>query len=89
MMAHVKSHTASFWATSFIHVLEESIATSEQSSYTPLLETETLLATYNKSKSRLLCFDYDVKTRIRNKKAKINFLIYIGYTICYSKNAWI
>ncbi len=61
MMAHVKSHTASFWAESFIHVLEESIATSEQISYTPLLETEALVKVYSKSKSRLLCFDYDVR----------------------------
>lgn len=60
MLAHVKSHTASFWAKSFIHVLEESVAISEQSSYTPILDTSRLLKSYKESKKRLLCFDYDV-----------------------------
>lgn len=61
MLAHVKKHTASFWAQSFINVLLESIAASEQSSFTPILETEAMLKHYTQSKKRLLCFDYDVK----------------------------
>lgn len=60
MLAHVKTHTASFWAKSFVKVLEKSIAASEQSSYTPLLEIEPLLNNYRQTKKRLLCFDYDV-----------------------------
>ncbi|CAO3632902.1 unnamed protein product [Mucor fragilis] len=59
MLAHVKTHTASFWAQSFVKVLQESIATSEQSSYTPILDKERLLTFYHGSKKRLLCFDYD------------------------------
>ncbi|KAI9357742.1 glycosyltransferase family 20-domain-containing protein [Pilaira anomala] len=59
MLAHVKTHTASFWAKSFVKVLEKSIAASEQSSYTPLLEIEPLLNNYRQTKKRLLCFDYD------------------------------
>jgi trehalose 6-phosphate synthase/phosphatase len=64
MLAHVKTHTASFWAQSFIHVLEESIAQSEQSSYTPILETPLLLSSYKDATKRLLCFDYDVNLSI-------------------------
>jgi trehalose-6-phosphate synthase len=60
MLSRVKTHTASFWAQSFINMLEESIATSEQSSYTPILETSLLSTKYKESKKRLLCFDYDV-----------------------------
>lgn len=62
MLAHVKTHTASFWAESFIKLLEKSIAASEQSSHTPLLEINPLLNTYRNSKKRLLCFDYDVSS---------------------------
>lgn len=60
MLAHVKTHTASFWAESFIKLLEKSIAASEQSSHTPLLELDPLSNKYRDSKKRLLCFDYDV-----------------------------
>ncbi|KAI9477987.1 MAG: glycosyltransferase family 20-domain-containing protein [Benjaminiella poitrasii] len=59
MLDHVKSHTSGFWAQSFVNVLEESIEASEQSSYTPLLDTSFLLKHYKASKKRLLCFDYD------------------------------
>ncbi|KAG2208980.1 hypothetical protein INT47_011120 [Mucor saturninus] len=59
MLDHVKTHTASFWAMSFVNVLEKSIAASEQSSHTPLLERNSLQKNYKKSKKRLLCFDYD------------------------------
>lgn len=60
MLAHVKTYTASFWAKSFVNVLQESIVASEQSSYTPILEMDRLLRYYHASKKRLLCFDYDV-----------------------------
>lgn len=60
MLDHVRTHTASFWARSFVNVLEESIAASEQSSCTPILDTACLLKKYRDSKKRLLCFDYDV-----------------------------
>lgn len=66
MLDHVKTHTASFWAQSFVNVLEESIAASEQSSYTPILETTSLLKKYRESRRRLLCFDYDVSNGYNN-----------------------
>ncbi|KAI8149805.1 glycosyltransferase family 20-domain-containing protein [Fennellomyces sp. T-0311] len=59
LLDHVKSHTASFWARSFIKVLLQSIAISEQSSYTPLLRREYAAQKYNAAERRLLCFDYD------------------------------
>ncbi|KAI9246504.1 hypothetical protein BDA99DRAFT_543294 [Phascolomyces articulosus] len=59
LLDHVKSHTASFWAHSFIKVLIQSIAITEQSSYTPLLTPEFAAEKYQQSKRRLLCFDYD------------------------------
>ncbi|KAI8988048.1 glycosyltransferase family 20-domain-containing protein [Mycotypha africana] len=60
MLDYVETHTSSFWAKSFLNVLEESIAASEQSSYTPILDINDLLKDYNGSKKkRLLCFDYD------------------------------
>lgn len=70
MLAHVKTHTASFWAQSFVKVLQESIATSEQSSYTPILEKERLLTFYHGSRKRLLCFDYDVSGVIYLQRRK-------------------
>jgi hypothetical protein len=73
MLAHVKKHTASFWAQSFIKVLMASIAASEQSSFTPILETETLLKHYTQSKKRLLCFDYDVSPFFLKKKDMEHF----------------
>ncbi|KAI9312741.1 glycosyltransferase family 20-domain-containing protein [Dichotomocladium elegans] len=59
LLAHVKSHTASFWAKSFVKVLLQSIAISEQTSNTPLLRTDFLLQSYEGANRRLLCFDYD------------------------------
>ncbi|KAI7862478.1 glycosyltransferase family 20-domain-containing protein [Spinellus fusiger] len=59
LLNHVKSHTASFWAHSFIKLLMESIALSEKSSYTPFLKTEWLAQRYHGCKRRLLCFDFD------------------------------
>lgn len=75
MLSHVKTHTASFWAQSFINVLEESIATSEQSSNTPILETSSLLKKYDESKKRLLCFDYDVSINTQFICMVINILM--------------
>ncbi|OBZ87651.1 Trehalose-phosphatase [Choanephora cucurbitarum] len=59
MLAHVKTHTSSYWAQSFVHVLEDSIATFEQSSYTPILDIRLVSKAYQSSKKRLFCFDYD------------------------------
>ncbi|CDH50920.1 trehalose 6-phosphate phosphatase [Lichtheimia corymbifera JMRC:FSU:9682] len=59
LLDHVKSHTASFWAHSFIKLLVQSIASSEQTSNTPVLRMDYLLPAYQQSKRRLLCFDYD------------------------------
>ena len=68
MLAHVKTHTSSYWAQSFVHVLEDSIATFEQSSYTPILDIRLVSKAYQSSKKRLFCFDYDVLF-LREKKS--------------------
>lgn len=83
MLAHVKTHTASFWAESFVKVLEKSIAASEQSSYTPLLEIDPLLNKYSESKKRLLCFDYDVNIYLFVKKRKIIIIIELTYNLTF------
>ncbi|KAF7727447.1 threalose-6-phosphate phosphatase [Apophysomyces ossiformis] len=57
LMAHVKTHTASFWAHSFIKMLVHTIP--DQNKLTSLLDTEELLCKYKRAKKRLLCFDYD------------------------------
>ncbi|KAI7858774.1 glycosyltransferase family 20-domain-containing protein [Circinella umbellata] len=57
LLDHVKSHTASFWAHSFIKVLIQSIAITEQD--TPILNPEFAAEKYQQAKRRLLCFDYD------------------------------
>ncbi|KAI8335975.1 glycosyltransferase family 20-domain-containing protein [Chlamydoabsidia padenii] len=59
LLHHVKTHTAEFWAKSFIKRLMESIELSDQSSHTPLLTLQHLLPEYQKAKKRLLCFGYD------------------------------
>ncbi|KAI8369853.1 glycosyltransferase family 20-domain-containing protein [Choanephora cucurbitarum] len=59
MLAHVKTHTSSYWAQSFVHVLEDSITAFEQSSYTPILDIRLVSKAYQSSKKRLFCFDYD------------------------------
>ncbi|KAL0080774.1 glycosyltransferase family 20-domain-containing protein [Phycomyces blakesleeanus] len=59
LLKHVKSHTASFWARSFVKMLMESVELSEKSSHTPLLRTEWLTQCYRSSTKRLLCFDYE------------------------------
>ncbi|KAI8066372.1 glycosyltransferase family 20-domain-containing protein [Gongronella butleri] len=59
LLSHVKKHTASFWAHSFVKALAHTHSLSEQTSYTPLLKPEYLREKYAASKKRLLCFDYD------------------------------
>ncbi|CAJ0644305.1 9964_t:CDS:10 [Entrophospora sp. SA101] len=56
---HVTTHTAQFWADSFVEELKESIKNQEQSSIVPFLNTKSLLNKYKLSKKRLLLFDYD------------------------------
>ncbi|KAI8968342.1 glycosyltransferase family 20-domain-containing protein [Mycotypha africana] len=57
---HVTSHTADFWAHSFIKQL---VSVSEQlelrSHATPTLDVQQLLTDYKKSKKRVMFFDYD------------------------------
>ncbi|KAG0165723.1 threalose-6-phosphate phosphatase [Apophysomyces sp. BC1034] len=57
LLSHVKSHTASFWAHSFIKMLVHTIP--DQYKLTALLDTEELLCKYKSAEKRLLCFDYD------------------------------
>ncbi|CAO3600305.1 unnamed protein product [Absidia cylindrospora] len=59
LLHHVKTHTAEFWAKSFIKRLIESRELSEQTSHTPLLKLEQFLPNYHCAKKRLLCFGYD------------------------------
>ncbi|CAO3611616.1 unnamed protein product [Cunninghamella blakesleeana] len=59
LLNHVKVHTASFWAYSFIKELYHTYNLTEQSSNTPLLDLNLLIERYSASKKRLLCFDYD------------------------------
>ncbi|KAI8976831.1 glycosyltransferase family 20-domain-containing protein [Pilobolus umbonatus] len=86
MLAHVKSHTSSHWANSFIHVLEESIAVSEQSSHTPILDLSLLLPQYRQAKRRLLCFDYDgtlsVNSKISGSAAPSLAMIQVLQALC-------
>lgn len=57
---HVTSHTASFWAHSFVtHLISVSEQQALQSHRTPALETSVLVKDYAKAKKRLLLFDYD------------------------------
>lgn len=61
MYKHVTSHTASFWAHSFVtHLISVSEQQSLQSHRTPALDTSILLKDYTNAKKRLLLFDYDV-----------------------------
>ncbi|KAG0175237.1 threalose-6-phosphate phosphatase [Apophysomyces sp. BC1015] len=57
LLAHVKSHTAAFWAHSFIKMLVHT--TSNQRGLTPLLDVEDMVHKYETANKRLLCFDYD------------------------------
>jgi trehalose 6-phosphate synthase/phosphatase len=59
---HVVGHTSGYWADSLV---KELIATSEkpdQSNVTDVLNIEILKARYKASKSRVMFFDYDVRT---------------------------
>ena len=62
MYKHVTSHTAAFWAHSFVTQL---VSTSEQQSLQPQSAQELNLqetsSAYNKAQKRLLLFDYDVR----------------------------
>ncbi|CEI89466.1 hypothetical protein RMCBS344292_03821 [Rhizopus microsporus] len=61
LLAHVKSNTTSFWAHSFVKMLIHTCMLSEQSKNTPKLKLDYLKEQYQRSKKRLLCFDYDVR----------------------------
>ncbi|CAO3619695.1 unnamed protein product [Cunninghamella echinulata] len=56
---HVKTHTASFWANSFIKRLMEHVEQSEISRTTSLLTLENILPVYKSGKKRLFCFGFD------------------------------
>lgn len=56
---HVKSHTAQFWAQSFVTELLANIATPDQSDVTAFLDSELMTAKYMEAEKRLLLFDYD------------------------------
>ncbi|KAI8099768.1 glycosyltransferase family 20-domain-containing protein [Halteromyces radiatus] len=71
LLYHVKSHTAEFWARSFVKRLMESIELSEQSSNTTLLTGEQLLPRYQKAKKRLICLGYDGILIPRQNRRKI------------------
>lgn len=61
---HVTTHTASFWAHSFVtQLISISEQQSLQSHATPALDVNSLVSTYIGSKKRLLFFDYDVSSR--------------------------
>ncbi|KAG0263759.1 threalose-6-phosphate phosphatase [Mortierella polycephala] len=56
---HVLSHTAQFWAKSFISELILNVGTWDQSTPTPYLDVSILVNEYKNAKKRLLMFDYD------------------------------
>ncbi|KAL1925049.1 uncharacterized protein VTP21DRAFT_4703 [Calcarisporiella thermophila] len=56
---HVSSHTAKYWATSFIRQLIANAGTPDQGYLTPLLDVELLIEKYRATSKRLLLFDYD------------------------------
>ncbi|KAI8096191.1 glycosyltransferase family 20-domain-containing protein [Halteromyces radiatus] len=57
---HVTSHTASFWAHSFVtQLVSISEQQSLQSHATPALNVNALVTEYTKAKKRLMFFDYD------------------------------
>ncbi|KAF9182961.1 threalose-6-phosphate phosphatase [Haplosporangium sp. Z 767] len=56
---HVLSHTAQFWAKSFISELILNVGTWDQSTPTPYLDTSIMVDEYKSAKKRLLMFDYD------------------------------
>ncbi|KAI7862975.1 glycosyltransferase family 20-domain-containing protein [Spinellus fusiger] len=59
LLKHVKTHTTSFWAHSFIKQLIHTAYLSEQSSLTPFLDSYHFTERYNQANKRLLCLDYD------------------------------
>ncbi|CAG8548967.1 12250_t:CDS:10 [Acaulospora morrowiae] len=59
LLKHVTSHTAQFWARSFIKELLSSLSIRDQTNVTPYLDIPTLLKKYKAAKRRLLLFDYD------------------------------
>ncbi|KAI8605114.1 glycosyltransferase family 20-domain-containing protein, partial [Dissophora ornata] len=56
---HVLSHTAQYWAKSFIHELVLNVGTWDQSTPTPYLDLAVIVDKYRGAKKRLLMFDYD------------------------------
>ncbi|CAO3615707.1 unnamed protein product [Cunninghamella blakesleeana] len=56
---HVKIHTASFWAKSFIKRLMEYIEQYEISSSTSLLTLDKILPVYRNGKKRIFCIGFD------------------------------
>ncbi|KAF9136766.1 threalose-6-phosphate phosphatase, partial [Mortierella sp. GBA39] len=56
---HVITHTAQYWAKTFIAELILNVGTGEQSTPTPYLDLPIITDQYHKAKKRLLMFDYD------------------------------
>ncbi|KAI9138180.1 glycosyltransferase family 20-domain-containing protein [Paraphysoderma sedebokerense] len=56
---HVTSHTAEFWASSFVKELKDAVKGTNVANPTPYLDIKSCLSDYQKAKRRLLMFDYD------------------------------
>ncbi|KAI8918785.1 glycosyltransferase family 20-domain-containing protein [Entophlyctis helioformis] len=59
LYAHVTSHTAQFWSTSFIKELRKTALVPDHQTTTPILDISRIIDGYQNSKKRLLLFDYD------------------------------
>ncbi|ORX62446.1 hypothetical protein DM01DRAFT_1315912 [Hesseltinella vesiculosa] len=59
LLHHVKTHTAAFWAKSFIRRLQESVDYLAQTNHTPRLTFEILASSFKRAKKRFFCFGYD------------------------------
>ncbi|KAJ3102876.1 threalose-6-phosphate phosphatase [Phlyctochytrium bullatum] len=59
LYAHVTSHTAGFWAKSFLRELLKVCRIPDQSNPTPVLDYKHITDRYRATRRRLLMFDYD------------------------------
>ncbi|KAL2919461.1 hypothetical protein HK105_201107 [Polyrhizophydium stewartii] len=59
LLDYVTSHTAQFWAESFIRELRATALIPDQQNPTPFIDVPLIIDRYQSSKKRLLLFDYD------------------------------